>query len=61
MTNHLQNYQRNMSIEFLQGLKMAHNDQNNGYYGNQFIVQYKYSKLTIVIFLLQQNLIFVWF
>ena len=36
---------------------MAHNDQSNGYYGKQFIVQY--SKLTIVIFLLQRNLIFV--
>ena len=38
-----------ISIEFLQGLKRAHNDQNNGYYGKQFIAQYR--KLTIVIFL----------
>ena len=43
-----------MYIEFLEGLKEAHNDQNNGYYGNQFIAQY--SKRTIVIILLQPNL-----
>ena len=39
-----------MCIEFLESLKEAHNDQNDGYNGNQFIAQY--SKLTIVIFLL---------